>query len=355
MKILIADDNLFYRCALGATLKEWGYEVVSVSDGEAAWEALREDNAPKLAILDWMMPRMDGPEVCRKVRDLQKPEPPYLLILTAKGGGKEDLVTALESGADDYITKPFDRDELRARLRVGRRIVGLQTSQTVVYAFARAVEAKSPYTQGHSERVTRYALALAGALGLPPAQKEVLRRGGLLHDIGKISVPDAILNKADKLTLAEYEAIKQHPAQGVAIVERLESLHDVIPLIRWHHERPDGRGYPDGLRGDAIPLLVRVLSVADVYDALASARPYRAAMPHAACLETLRADAEQGALDPELVKCFCEIGGIPAASAAPAPPLDRPPEVISSADPAPVAVGPPGRSWWSAVASGGER
>jgi putative two-component system response regulator len=320
MKILIADDNLFYRCALGATLKEWGYEVQAVSDGAAAWEVLQEESAPKLAILDWVMPRMDGLEVCRKVRSLQKPEPTYILMLTSKGG-KENVVEALESGADDYITKPFDRGELQARLRVGRRIVGLQTSQTVVFAFARAVDAKSPFTYGHSDRVTQYALLLAEALGVPPADREVLRRGGLLHDIGKISVPDAILNKPARLTDEEYAIIKQHPAQGVSIVEPLESLRDVIPLIRWHHERMDGRGYPDGLRADTLPLLVRILSVADVYDALASERPYRPALAHAECLDILRADAAGGGLDAELVKCFCglsteRVGRAPAASRA---------------------------------------
>jgi putative two-component system response regulator len=318
MRVLIADDNLFYRTALAAALREWGYEVQAVADGRAAWEALHGEGAPKLAILDWMMPKMDGLEVCRKVRALNRPEPTYILILTSKDG-KENVVTALESGADDYITKPFDRGELQARLRVGRRIVGLQTSQTVVFAFARAVEAKSPYTRGHSERVTRYALALAEAAGLPAGPREVLRRGALLHDIGKISVPDAVLNKPGPLTAAEYDVIKQHPAQGVVIVEPLESLRDVIPLIRWHHERLDGRGYPDGLRGDEIPLPVRVLSVADVYDALASARPYRPGLPHAACLEQLRGDARGGSLDPELVERFCALelpGGAARESAA---------------------------------------
>jgi putative two-component system response regulator len=321
MKILIADENLFYRCALGATLKQWGYDVIAVSDGLAAWQALQDDNAPKLAILDWIMPRMDGLEICRRVRGLNKPEPPYILMLTSRGG-KENTVAALESGADDFITKPFDRDELHARLRVGRRIVGLQRSQTVVFAFARAVEAKSPYTRGHSDRVTRYALALAETVGVPPAQRDVLRRGALLHDIGKISLPDTLLNKPDKLTPDEYVIIKQHPAQGVAIVEALESLRDVIPLIRWHHERLDGQGYPDGLAGDAIPPLVRILSVADVYDALASERPYRPGLPHAECLEQLRADVAGGSLDAELVYCFANLqppADLPAPATDPAP------------------------------------
>jgi putative two-component system response regulator len=304
MKILVADDNPFYLCALAATLKEWGYDVVTAANGAAAWEILCEESAPKLAILDWVMPGMDGPEVCRRVRALSRPEPTYLIMLTSKEG-KGNIVTALSSGADDYVTKPFDRDELQARVRVGVRIVGLQTSQTALFVLARAVEAKSPFTKGHSDRVTTFALALAEAARVPAAERELLQRGGILHDIGKISIPDAILNKPGALTPEERAVIEQHPAQGVKIIEPLESLRDTVPLIRWHHERLDGRGYPDRLQGDEIPHLVRILSVADVYDALQSERPYRAAMPHARCLEILRADAAGGGLDPDLVKLFC--------------------------------------------------
>jgi cyclic di-GMP phosphodiesterase len=316
VKLLLADDNQFYRLALEATLKEWGYDVTAVSDGVAALEVLRAEDAPKMAILDWMMPRVDGMEVCRQVRAVHRPEPTYIIMLTAKGG-KQNIIAALENGADDYITKPFDREELQARLQVGRRIVGLQTSETVVYAFARAVEAKSPFTQGHTDRVAGYALALAERVGLSPADRELLRKGALLHDIGKISIPDAILNKPAPLTNEEYEVVKQHPMQGVKMVEALRSLAEVIPMIRWHHERLDGSGYPDRLRGGKIPLLVRLLSIADSYDAMASPRPYRAGLPHAECVRRLRADAADGRLDGDLIAQFC---ALPAAPAAPAPP-----------------------------------
>jgi putative two-component system response regulator len=326
MKILIAEDNLLYRMALQATLTEWGYEVAAVGDGLAAYEILQRPDAPKLAILDWMMPGLEGVEVCRKVRALRKPEPPYLIVLTSKDG-KENIVTALESGADDHIIKPFNREELKARLRVGLRIVGLQTSQTVVFAFARAVEAKSPYTQGHADRVSRYSLALADRIGLADNEKDVLQRGAILHDIGKIAVPDAILNKPGPLTPEEFDIAKQHPVEGVKIVSQLESVREVIPLIRWHHERLDGSGYPDGLKGDAIPLLVRILSVADVYDALASARPYRGVLPHNVCLEILQKNAAGGEFDAALVKAFSEL-----------PPWDAP------------VVGTPGNSMPTGVA-----
>lgn len=306
MQILIADDNHFYRCALRATLVGWGYQVIEAADGEEAWDILRRDNSPKLAILDWVMPKADGLEVCARLRAVPRHEPTYVIMLTSRDG-KDNIVTALESGADDYITKPFDQSELHARLQVGRRIVGLQTSETVMYSFARAVEGKSPYTRGHSDRVQKYALALARELGLSPADGDRLRRGAVLHDIGKIAVPDAILDKPGKLTPEEYEIIKRHPGDGARMVEPLESVRDVIPLIRWHHERLDGGGYPDGLRGDQIPRLVRVLSVADVYDALRSDRPYRAGKGHFACLDILHEEVAGGCLDPNIVEAFSAI------------------------------------------------
>jgi putative two-component system response regulator len=306
MKILIADDNLFYRRMLEATLVEWKYEVLAVNNGEEAWRVLQQFDAPQVAILDWVMPGMDGLEVCRHVRALQKPEPTYLMLLTSQNS-QEDIVAGLQAGADDYLTKPFNREELGARLRVGLRIVGLQTSQTVIFTFARAVEARSPYTQGHAHRVAAYARALADRIGLSRLEKETLQRGAVVHDIGKIAIPDAILDKASPLTPEEVEVIKQHPQKGVQIVQQLHCIHDIIPLIRWHHERMDGRGYPDGLRGEEIPQLVRLLAVSDVYDALASKRPYRDAMPHAQCLQELCANAAGGGLDPELVQCFCDL------------------------------------------------
>ncbi len=318
MKILIADDNHFYRCALEATLTEWGYDVTAVADGEAAWAVLQADTAPKIAILDWMMPKADGVEVCRRLRSVPRHEPTYVIILTSRDG-KASAAEALEGGADDYVTKPFDRGELAARLRVGRRIVTLQTGETVVYSFARAVDGKSPFTRGHAERVKSYALALAARLGLSAADLDLLRRGAILHDIGKIAVPDAILNKAGPLTPEEMAVIREHPTQGVRMIEPLESVRDVVPLVRWHHERMDGTGYPDRLPGERIPLLVRVLSVADVFDALSSDRPYRSSLPVDVCLSILRKDAVGGGLDPELVEEFCglpphELKGIGAGA-----------------------------------------
>lgn len=322
MKVLLADDNNFYRCALRATLTEWGYETIAVGDGEAAWAVLEGPNPPKLAILDWMMPRADGLEVCRRLRAVPRPEPTYVIMLTSREG-KANVVAALEGGADDFITKPFDREELAARLRVGRRVVSLQTSETVIYSFAQAVDGKSPYTRGHSDRVRRVSLVFAAHLGLSAADTDLLRRGASLHDIGKIAVPDAVLNKPGRLTDDEYAVIKQHPEQGVRMVAGIEAVRDVLPLIRSHHERADGRGYPDRLAGKDIPFLVKALSVADVYDALSSDRPYRAALSRDACLEVLRKDAAGGGLDVHLVEQFCAIPAHRLVVPADAVPVSR--------------------------------
>jgi putative two-component system response regulator len=211
-------------------------------------------------VLDIDMPRLGGFEVCRRLK--RAPDTRLLPVLVLTGTGAADArLRAWELGADEFLTKPFRTLEVAARcrslLRQKEMVDALDSVESVVLALARALEAKSPYTHGHSDRVTRYALALAGRLGLGGTEVEVLRRGAALHDIGKIRTPDAILDKPGLLTPGEYEAVKKHPAEGARIVEPLRSAQDVIPLIRWHHERLDGKGYPDGLTGGAIPLVVR--------------------------------------------------------------------------------------------------
>jgi putative two-component system response regulator len=181
------------------------------------------------------------------------------------------------------------------------------SSEAVVQALARAVEARSAHTHGHSERVMWYCLALADVVNVGEHDKEVLRKGSLLHDVGKVGVPDAILDKPGKLTVEELAVIRTHPEQGVRIVEPLASLKETLPLIRWHHERLDGKGYPDGVPGAEIPLLVRILSVCDIYDSLASDRPYRRPLPQELCLRILDDNAVGGGLDRGLVEVFSEI------------------------------------------------
>jgi putative two-component system response regulator len=310
-RILVVDDNPGIATLLRQVLAGEGYEVAVAADGVEAIAHVAE-RKPDLVLLDLDMPRLQGDEVCRRLK--QDPATRLIPVVIVTGQGElQHKLAAWDYGADDFLTKPFRLVEVTTRcrslLRIKRLVEERDSAEAVVFALARAVEAKSPYTHGHSERVTEYALALADALGTAPAERELLRKGALLHDIGKISIPDAILNKNSTLTADEYEVVKGHAAQGAHIVEPLLSLRAAVPLIRGHHERMDGRGYPDGLVGAEIPPLVRALAVADVYDSLASERPYRPMLPHAACMELLHENALHGGLDPELVRLFAEVLG----------------------------------------------
>jgi len=308
-RILVVDDNRTNALLLERVLAGDGHVVDVANDGQEALDRITH-SCPDLILLDLDMPRIDGFEVCRRVKSNPATRFVPIVIVTAQNAFDAKL-RAWELGADDFITKPFQTLEVVARARSLLRIKDLiderDSAEAVVFAFARVVEAKSPYTHGHSERVAAYALTLAAAIQLEECEWETLRKGALLHDIGKVSVPDAILDKPTSLTPAEFEVMKQHTVQGARIAEPLRSVRDAVPLIRWHHERLDGRGYPDGLFGGSIPLLVRILSVSDVYDSLASARPYRGAIPHPQCLEILRRDAVSGGLDSELVEAFSKV------------------------------------------------
>ncbi|HJT76068.1 MAG TPA: HD domain-containing phosphohydrolase [Gemmataceae bacterium] len=305
-RVLVVDDNPGITLLLQQLLKAEGYAVAVARDGRQALEAVAS-HRPELVLLDLDMPGMGGFEVCAHLKQDPATRLIPVVIITSQGELQARL-RAWELGADDFLAKPFESLEVLARcrslLRVKRLVDELDSAQEVLFAFARAVEARCRFTFGHAKRVTEWATRLAARVGLAPAEIEVLRRGALLHDIGKIGIADAILNKPARLTAEEYREIQRHPERGAHIIEPLRSLRDTIPLIRWHHERLDGRGYPDRLRGDAIPLLVRILSVADVYDALSTWRPYRDALSAEECVRTLRGSAAEGGLDPELVECF---------------------------------------------------
>lgn len=312
-RILVVDDDPSVGAALEQILLIEGYRVTRVRDGRAAIKAVA-DSPPDLILLDLNMPNMGGFEVCRRV----KTDPATSLLPVVIVTGESDFdarIKAWDVGADDFLSKPFQVVEVLARcrslLKTKQLVDELDSAQSVLFALARTLEAKSRYTQGHSERVASFALLLAERMGLSVGERETLRRGSLLHDIGKISTPDVILDKPAALTPAEYEIVKQHPLEGVRMVEPLRSIKDVIPFIRSHHERMDGGGYPDGLFAGTIPVAVRVLAVADVYDALASERPYRPAMPTGECCQIMRGDAERGGLDLEIVNAFCKAPSVP--------------------------------------------
>jgi putative two-component system response regulator len=320
-RVLVVEDEPAIATMLAALLKQDGYRVSCAADGIEALDRLA-DEPPDLILLDLGLPLLDGYEVCRRIKQDPRTRLLPVIILTAQ----DPLDTRLrvwELGADEFISKPIQTVELLARcqslLRAKRLTDELETAQSVLFALARAVEAKSPYTHGHAERAAAYALLLADEIRLDRSQREILRQGALLHDIGKISIPDVILDKPGALTADEYEIVKQHTVQGARIVEPLRSLRETVPLIRSHHERLDGRGYPDGLRANEIPPLVRILAVVDVYDALSSLRPYRAAIPLPACLSILRESAAGGGLDGDLVERFANVLG---AHSSPGPDME---------------------------------
>ncbi len=312
-RVLIVDDNPSVAALLRHALLAEGCQVDVAEDGLEALEHISA-HPPDLILLDLELPTLPGDEICRRLKN----DPATNLIPVVMVTGQsafESKLDAWEYGADDFLTKPLRVMEVTSRcrslLRIKRLVEERDSAEAVVFALARAVEAKSTYTHGHSERVTRYALSLADAVGLSRGERELLRKGALLHDIGKISVPDAILDKPGKLTAEEFEIVKGHTVQGAHIVEPLHSLRAAAPLIRWHHERLDGQGYPDGLSGEQVPPLVRILSVADVYDALARERPYHQSIPHERCLEMLCANALGGGLDAELTALFCSVVSLP--------------------------------------------
>jgi putative two-component system response regulator len=308
-RILVVDDNRGTARLLEQVLVAEGHRVTVAGDGVEALARIAECH-PDLILLDLDLPILSGYEVCRHIKENPATRWIPIIIITGQAASEFKL-QCWELGADDFLAKPFQCVEVVARcrslLRAKRLVDELDSAEAVVFAFARAVEAKSPYTHGHAERVRDYALLLAAQVGVADDEWETLRKGALLHDIGKISVPDAILDKPGALSAEEFEIVKQHTVQGAHIVEPLRSIRKVIPLIRSHHERCDGRGYPDGLRAHEIPRSVSILSIADVYDALATPRPYRPAMAHATCLEILRSNAAGGGLDPDLVKLFCKL------------------------------------------------
>jgi putative two-component system response regulator len=300
-------------------LEAEGHSVIAVESAEAALDVL-ENIRPDLMLVDVVMPGMDGFELCRR---LKRREATRLLPVVLVTGLKaaEDRIRGIEAGADDFLTKPVQLPELLARARalvlLKRYTDQLEHAEAVLYSLARGVEAKDPGLEGHCERLAQYAVTLGETLGLDAEALEALRRGALLHDVGKIGIPDAILMKPGPLSADEWKVMRQHPVIGERICLPLKSMAAVLPIIRHHHERWDGSGYPDGLAGEAIPLLARVLQVADVFDALTTVRPYQGALTPADALAVLREEAARGQHDAGLVEVFqelCDSGKLQAAA-----------------------------------------
>lgn len=306
--ILVVDDEQKNILVLESMLVPLGHKVTSATNGSEALAKVKED-PPDLILLDVMMPDLNGFTVCKLLKANEETRLIPVILVTALSE-VSDRVKGFESDADDFLTKPVNRHELIARVRSCLRIKSLndqlENSDDVLYAFARAVEAKDPYTIGHSERVARFATDLGLVAGLSQDQLTELKRGGLLHDIGKIGVPDALLGKPGKLTKEEFQVIQQHPVIGEEICQSLKSFVSILPLIRSHHERLDGSGYPDGLKGDEIPFIVQILSVSDSFEAMTSDRPYRSGLPIEKVERIFLEEVDRGHFDRELVRLAFE-------------------------------------------------
>ncbi|MEE4272759.1 MAG: HD domain-containing phosphohydrolase [Thermoanaerobaculales bacterium] len=304
--VLAVDDDPGALSALADALGTLGFQVVQAADGETALE-LAKQKQPDVVLLDVQMPGMDGFEVCRRL----KADPTLLLVpvvfLTGHGSRRARL-EGLEAGATDFLNKPCDLVELEVRVRnlvnFRRLTTELDSAEQMVYSIARVVEARDQDTGDHCERLASLSVALGERLGLDGEAITALRRGGYLHDLGKIGIPDEVLLKPGKLTADEWTVMKRHVEIGVEICSPLHSLKPVLPLIRHHHERFDGSGYPDGLSGEDIPLLARVFQVVDVYDALTVDRCYRSAMTVDEAVAVVRDETDKGYWDPAIVGEF---------------------------------------------------
>ena len=304
--ILVADDQASNRELLEELLTAEGFKVASVANGAAALEQLAI--APiDLVLLDVMMPQLTGFQVCERIKS--NPDT-YLIpvILITALSGKQDRIEGIRSGADDFLTRPVDRTELLARVRsllkLKLRTDELERAESVLFSLARSIEGKDPYTHGHCERLGEYSARLGEQVNLPEEQLVALRRAGIVHDVGKVAIPDAILLKPGGLTPEEWTIIRQHSVIGERICAPLKSFRLVLPIIRHHHEKLDGSGYPDGLRGDEIPVTARVLQIVDVYDALTTERPYKKAFSIAEALETMKQEVSKGWWDPHIFDQF---------------------------------------------------
>jgi putative two-component system response regulator len=304
--ILIADDQVANRELLEELLSSQGFRVVTVADGADALDQLSRQPID-VVLLDVMMPHMSGLEVCAKIKNDSETSLIPVVLITALSG-KQDRIDGIRAGADDFLTRPVDRTELLARvtslIRLKQRTDELERAESVLYTLARSIEGKDPYTHGHCERLSDYSAALAQHIGLPEDQVIALRRAGVVHDIGKIAVPDSIILKPTSLSPEEWKLIREHPVIGERICAPLKSFRMVLPIIRHHHEKLDGSGYPDGLKGDQIPVTARVLQIVDVYDALTTVRPYKPAFSITDALHTMKLEVSKGWWDPQIFDQF---------------------------------------------------
>lgn len=327
-KILIVDDEEVIRMLLKRRLSSEGYQCQEASSADQAIDKLSSDTA-ELVILDIKMPSKSGVEL---LPEIKASYPDTAVIMATAVTNTSTAIQCMKQGAYDYVIKPFDIDEIILSVeraletrRLGIEIRNYQqyleqrvaeqtnriraSSLKAITSLAYALEAKDKYTSGHSQRVAHISVVIARELGLPHDDIERIRLAGLVHDIGKIGVKEVVLNKPGYLTEEEFQHIKYHPAMGEHILSPIVDDEKILMIVRYHHERYDGRGYPDGLSGEQIPLGARIMVVADSYDAMTSERPYRYAMSS----KKAYAEIERGRgtqYSPEVVDAFIRVASI---------------------------------------------
>ena len=304
--ILVADDNEASCELVSALLSAEGYQVVCATSGQQALTVV-DGGSIDLALLDVVMPHPTGFEVCQAMKG--KPETRLIpVILLTSLNSDADRIHGIMCGADDFLNKPVNKQELLARvhslLRLKRFTDELDNAEAVLFSLALTIEAKDPYTEGHCDRLSKYSVALGEKLGLSEDMRLALRRGGLIHDIGKLGVPEHILLKPGPLTPEERKIMEQHTVLGERICAPLRSFRHVLPIIRHHHEKQDGSGYPDGLNGAQVPLTARILQITDIYDALITDRPYRKALPLEKAFAIMREEVKRGWWDGSILDEF---------------------------------------------------
>lgn len=305
-RILVVDDDEQVRYLLRYLLTHDGYVVEDASTGAEALEKVAS-TFPDVVLLDLNLSGRSSHEVIEILRS--DPRTRFVPIVMITGGStRRDKLEAIHAGITDFLIKPFDGEELLARIRTLVRLKRFtdvfEEAREVIIALAAMIDQRDPYTAGHSERVSYYAEMLGAAAGVSHEEREILRYGGLFHDIGKIAIRDDVLLKPGKLTPEERLEIQRHPVAGRDLLKNMRTLESAMPVVYHHHERYDGSGYPEGLKGESIPLLARVASIADVYDALTTKRPYRDAMTRAEAIELMDDERKKGWHDSELLDLF---------------------------------------------------
>jgi putative two-component system response regulator len=307
--VLVVDDLETNLSLLERVLAAQGYRVLTAANGEEALAVIAREH-PDVVLTDVRMPKVDGFQLCRTLKTAAATRLMPVVLMTGASEA-DDRIQAMDAGANDFLRKPIDQPELKVRIRslmqLKRFTDDLDSAEAVLRSLALMIEARDSYTEGHCDRLAHYAVELGRALKLSEDDLGALAKGGYFHDIGKIALPDAILLKPGPLTPDEFQMMKEHPVIGDRLCGDLRALNGVRPIVRHHHERLDGSGYPDGLRGDAIPLLAQIIGIVDVYDAITTTRPYHEALAPEAAFEALQNEVRLGWRRADLVEAFLKI------------------------------------------------